>query len=142
MNPYESLFFYCRLFQILVLYIFSTNPFFCSVSCHAVSVIVTCCEVWTLGVWGELACHKRLFNPPPQFSRLCTWCPAFVCMYVYVCVCVCVYVCVWWLSIGAHARGLLYLCVCVCVSVCLSVPGYSCFSARLHLQSTIVAGFS
>ena len=31
-----------------------------------------------------------LFNPPPQFSRLGTWCPAFVCMYVYVCVCVCV----------------------------------------------------
>ena len=41
------------------------NPYFsmnfCSVSCHAVRV-VTCCEVWTLGVWGELACHKRLFN--------------------------------------------------------------------------------
>ena len=34
-------------------------------------------------MWGELACHKR---PPPQFSRLGTWCPAFVCMYVYVCV--------------------------------------------------------
>ena len=32
-------------------------------------------------MWGELACHKRLCNPPPQFS--------FVCMYVYVCVCVC-----------------------------------------------------
>ena len=51
------------------------------------------CEVWTLGVWGELACHKRLFNPPPQFSRLGTWCPAFVCMYVYVCACGCVCVC-------------------------------------------------
>ena len=25
-----------------------------------------------LGVWGELASHKRLFNPPPQFSRLGT----------------------------------------------------------------------
>ena len=24
----------------------------------------------TLGVCGELASHKRLFNPPPQFSRL------------------------------------------------------------------------
>ena len=23
-----------------------------------------------LGVWGELASHKRLFNPPSQFSRL------------------------------------------------------------------------
>ena len=87
-------------------------------SCHAVSVIVTCCEVWTLGVWGELACHKRLFNPPPQFSRLGTWCPAFVCMYVYVCVCVCVCVClvvclvfifgwkvcVWWVG-GGGGRG-------------------------------------
>ena len=81
-------------------FIFSTDPLFCPVSCHAVSVIVTCCEVWTLGVW---ACHKRLFN-------LGTWCPAFVCMYVYVCVCVCVClvvclvfifgwrVCVWWVG--------------------------------------------
>ena len=34
--------------------------------------------VWTL---GELARRKRLFNPPPQFSRLGTWCPAFVYMY-------------------------------------------------------------
>ena len=23
-----------------------------------------------LSVWGELASHKRPFNPPPQFSRL------------------------------------------------------------------------
>ena len=85
MNPIDPFY---RLFQILVLYLFSV---LCR--CHAVSVIVTCCEVWTLGVWGELACHKRLFNPPPQFSRLGTWCPAFVCMYVYVCACVCVCVC-------------------------------------------------
>ena len=27
-------------------------------------------------MWGELACHERLFNPPPQFSRLGT------CMYL------------------------------------------------------------
>ena len=33
----------------------------------------------TLHVWGELACHERLFNPPPQFSRLGTWCPNFFC---------------------------------------------------------------
>ena len=62
---------------------------FCRGFCTLVLFIVTCCEVWTLGVWGELACRKRLFNPPPQFSRVGTWCPAFVCMYVYVCVCVC-----------------------------------------------------
>ena len=32
-----------------------------------------------LGVWGELASHKRLFNPPPRFSRLGTKCPAEFC---------------------------------------------------------------
>ena len=81
--------------------------------CHAVSVVVTCCEVWALGVWGELACHKRLFNPPPKFSRLGTWCPAFVCVYMYVCVCVCMLVvfifewrvCVWWFDGGGGGGG-------------------------------------
>ena len=34
--------------------------------------------VRALGVWGELASHKRLFNPPPQFSRLGTQGPALV----------------------------------------------------------------
>ena len=70
--------------------------------------LFTCVEVWTLGVWGELACHKGLFNPPPQFSRLGMWCPAFVCVCMCMCVCVCVFgglsiffvfgwrVCVWW----------------------------------------------
>ena len=28
-------------------------------------------------MWGELACHERLFNPPHYFSRLGTWCPTF-----------------------------------------------------------------
>ena len=42
-------------------------------------LFIVCCKVWTLGVWGELACHKRLFNPPPQFSRLGTWCPTYIC---------------------------------------------------------------
>ena len=56
--------------------------------------------------------HVRLFNPLPQFSRLGTWCPAFVCMYVYVCVCVrlvvCLVfifgwrVCVWWVGGGGE----------------------------------------
>ena len=30
-------------------------------------------------MWGELACHERLFNPPLQLSRLGTWCPNFFC---------------------------------------------------------------
>ena len=40
-----------------------------------------------LGVWGELASHKRLFNPPPQFSRLGTQCPALMSCHVYLCMC-------------------------------------------------------
>ena len=40
-------------------------------------------------MWGELACHERLFNPPPQFSRLGTGVQTFLykcfgvsCMYL------------------------------------------------------------
>ena len=75
---YFTDYFYCLLyFQIFYLYTVYAD----SVWCHAVSVFVCPYRgVWTLGVWGELACHKRLFNPPPQFSRLGTWCPAFVCV--------------------------------------------------------------
>ena len=50
-----------------------------------------------LDVWGELASHKRLFNPPPQFSRLGILVSLrpiflgnfhFLCvMYMYVCLC-------------------------------------------------------
>ena len=35
-----------------------------------------------LGVWGELASHKRLFNPPSQFSRLGIQVSP---LYIYVC---------------------------------------------------------
>ena len=41
------------------------------------------CVIWPLGVWGELASYKRLFNPLLQFSRLGTWCPTG-CLDVYV----------------------------------------------------------
>ena len=55
-----------------------------------------------LDVWGELASHKRLFNPPPQFSRLgilvslrpiflCNFqflvCDVHICVPLYVCLC-------------------------------------------------------
>ena len=46
--------------------------------------MVVCREVWTLGGLRELACYKRLFNPPPQFTRLGTWCPTFLCASVFV----------------------------------------------------------
>ena len=38
--------------------------------------------VRALGVWEELASHKRLFNPPPQFSRLGIQCPILCCIIV------------------------------------------------------------
>ena len=89
-------------------YFESLDFFYGSFLFRVLSVSVfTCGEVWKL---GELACHKRLFNPPPQFSRLGTSC---LCLCVCVCVfvvclvfvfewrvCVCgsdgVCVCVWW----------------------------------------------
>ena len=53
-----------------------------------------------LDVWGESASHKRLFNPPPQFSRLgilVSLRPIFLCNFqflvcdvryiYYVCLC-------------------------------------------------------
>ena len=46
-----------------------------------------------MGVWGELASHKRLFNPLPQFSRLGTRGPApMLCCVVCLCLGLCVYV--------------------------------------------------
>ena len=54
-------------------------------------------------MWGELASHKRLFNPPPQFSRLGILVSLrpifyaifnFLCvMYIYVCLYMCGFVC-------------------------------------------------
>ena len=39
-----------------------------------------------LGVWGELASHKRLFNPPSQFSRLgIQVSPLYIYIYILVC---------------------------------------------------------
>ena len=35
-----------------------------------------------LGVWGELASHKRLFNPLSQFSRLGI--PSVPSVYIYI----------------------------------------------------------
>ena len=60
------------LLLFFIIYIFFL-PSLCNI------FVVVCCKVWILGVWGELACHERLFNPPPQFSRLGTWCPNLFC---------------------------------------------------------------
>ena len=51
-------------------------------------VAVIVCDVELgMGMWGELASHKRLFNPPPQFLRLGTQCPALMSHHVYLCMC-------------------------------------------------------
>ena len=58
---------HCNFFCFLL---FTVCPFcLCVLPLFCVCVFFL---VWTLGVWGELASHKRLFNPPPQFSRLGT----------------------------------------------------------------------
>ena len=54
-------------------------------------VICMLSRAWSLGVWGELASCKRLFNPPPQFLRLGTQGPALVllcCLLLYVALCI------------------------------------------------------
>ena len=49
-------------------------------------------RTWSLGVWGELASRKRLFNPPPQFLRLGTQGPALVLLcFVLCCLLLCVH---------------------------------------------------
>ena len=56
-----------------------------------------------LDVWGELASHKRLFNPPPQFSKLgilMSLRPIFLCNFQFL-VCdvytyMCAFVCLGW----------------------------------------------
>ena len=73
---------YCHNVQALpcIYYYFLLIYFFLPSLCNI--FVVVCCKVWILGVWGELACHERLFNPPPQFSRLGTWCPMYKCFVV------------------------------------------------------------
>ena len=42
-------------------------------------MLSVCNEVWTLGVWGELAYHKRFFNPPP-LNHACARYPKWHCL--------------------------------------------------------------
>ena len=73
-----SFFFFLKIVLFfLSLYTYNFIFFYCL--CIVTVIVIVCHWVWTLGVWGELACHKRLFNPPPQFSRLGTWCPTLLC---------------------------------------------------------------
>ena len=68
-------------------------------------------------MWGELASHKRLFNPPPQFSRLgilVSLRPIFLCNFQFlVCdvhICVPLYV---WLCLSGLGYAHVFPCVLV-----------------------------
>ena len=71
----KCLFFYELFYTVFMLFYLNLIYIFMCIYL----LFIVCCKVWTLGVWGELACHKRLFNPPLQFSRLGTWCPTYIC---------------------------------------------------------------
>ena len=81
-------------------------------------------------MWGELASHKRLFNPPPQFSRLgilVSLRPIFLCiinllcvMYMYIHVCVPLFV---WVGITFLPLYLYSLAsvLCTCISMYIAM---------------------
>ena len=94
LNCFTKFFYCCSIsyFILFYVYIFLLSLYIFLLPLYSIIIykyfVVVCCKVWTLGVWGELACHKRLFNPPPQFSRLGTWCPTFLCASVLFVSCV------------------------------------------------------
>ena len=89
--------------------------------------LFACSEVRTLGVWGELACHKRLFNPLPHFQG---WAPGVLPVCVCVCVCVCVFgglsilFCIW-------VEG---LCAVVCRGVGGGGSGFFLFAINMFFS--------
>ena len=85
---FYEVFYCCSIHIYLFIFFYCLFIFFYHLCIVPIFFVVVCCKVWTLGVWGELACHKRLFNPPPQFSRLGTWCPTFLCASVLFVLCV------------------------------------------------------
>ena len=91
--------------------------------CIVTVIVIVCHWVWTLGVWGELACHKRLFNPPPQFSRLGTWCPTLLCATVLF---VSVYVLGW--RMGGGGWLLVFFLFYSLWLVCYKYTFHACFS--------------
>ena len=76
------------IFSFLLRIYFSTVfIFFYRLCIVYIFFVVVCCKVWTLGVWGELACHKRLFNPPVLKA-------GHLVSYLFMCKCVVCLVCV------------------------------------------------
>ena len=76
-------------------------------------------------MWGELASHKRLFNPPPQFSRLgilVSLRPIFIFLVcdVHICVPLFVLVGITFLPLYSLASVL-----CTCISMYIYILRYA-----------------
>ena len=72
-------------------------------------------------MWGELASHKRLFNPPPQFSRLgilVSLRPIFIFLVCDVHICVPLFV---WVGITFLPLYSLASVLCTCISMYVNV---------------------
>ena len=79
-------------------------------------------------MWGELASHKRLFNPPPQFSRLGTQCPALMSCHVYLCMCVVLG------FVNYGGGGFLYLSMAGVLCTIISWYTHNCMGTWQHCE--------
>ena len=89
-------------------------------------------------MWGELASHKRLFNPPSQFSRLgILVSPIFLCNFqflvcdVHICVPLFVWVGITFLPLYSLASVL-----CTCISMYMPVM-FTCMYMQLRFSNKI-----
>ena len=94
-------------------------------------------------MWGELASHKRLFNPPPQFSRLgilVSLRPIFIFLVcdVHICVPLFVLVGITFLPLYSLASVL-----CTCISMYIHTVHRAvldqCFVCFLVLSPTVIS---
>ena len=93
-------------------------------------------------MWGELASHKRLFNPPPQFSRLgilVSLRPIFIFLVcdVHICVPLFVLVGITFLSLYSLAS---VLCTCISMCVALKTRGLKYVESVSHFMCEITTG--
>ena len=73
-------------------------------------------------MWGELACHERLFNPPPQFQG---WAPDVLPFFVQVCLSP---VCTWMEGWGEEGGYLL-----LCLFSIIYILGLVCYKHTIHV---------
>ena len=103
--------------------------------CIVTVIVIVCHWVWTLGVWGELACHKRLLTHRPSSQG---WAPGVLpCCVQLCCLCLCMY-----LGGGWGVEGdiwfffLFYSLWLVCYKL-LFIYLYSWSSASIYLAESL-----